>query len=81
MASILLAVVEREVPSSQRPPWSSAKLVCSGGVVFVIAAVLDGYNNKTTFVLTTSESKSHFIVLSLDFIFTKKKTHTVESQT
>jgi len=37
MASVLLAIVEPEVPSGQGPPWSSAKLVCSGGVVFVVA--------------------------------------------
>ena len=55
MASVLLAVVEWGVPSSQGPPWSSAKLVCSRGVVFVVAAVLDGYDNKTTLVPTLSE--------------------------
>jgi len=38
MASILLAIVEPEVPSGQGPPWSLAKLVCSRGVVFIVAA-------------------------------------------
>jgi len=37
-ASISLAVVYREASSGQGPPWSSGKLVCSGGNVVVVAA-------------------------------------------
>jgi len=44
MAIVSLAVVEWGLPSNQGPPWSSGKLVCSGGVVFVLV----GYDNKMT---------------------------------
>jgi len=38
MASVSLAIVEQGLPSGQGPPWLVAKLVCSGDVVFVVAA-------------------------------------------
>jgi len=69
MASILLAVVEQGVPSGQGPPWSLAKLVCSGGDVFVVAAVLACYDNKTTFCFNIVRNNVPETIIGFRFLW------------
>jgi len=48
LASILLAIVERELVSGQGPPWSLAEFGCCGGHLSIIATSTGCYNHKKT---------------------------------